>query len=178
MYNAFWPIPVCFPSPRPSPLGRGSDVDQFGQSRTARSHTEGERRFSLSPREKAGVRENTAPSRPHAADPGAVLSSPNKFLHAVIPGVSNVEISARIEGDAPRIAQLPGRCARSAQDFHRLIVRIKDLNAAVAKFTHILVSGSINPDVIGITHLSGIFTRLAVRSQPFSIRAENLDAVV
>jgi hypothetical protein len=52
------------PSPRPSPLGRGSSYDWLSKNRIVPDLPTNWRRFSLSLRERAGVRGNSAYSNP------------------------------------------------------------------------------------------------------------------
>jgi heme A synthase len=49
-----------FPSPRPSPLGRGRNIGRASISRSVRADRAADFRVSLSPRERAGVRGNRA----------------------------------------------------------------------------------------------------------------------
>src|ERR1044071_5587597 len=105
-------------------------------------------------------------------------SSAKKFLDAMITGISDVEVSVRIQCDAPGIAELAGRAAGPAQNFHRSILGVEDLNAAVAEFAHVLIPGSINAHVIRVTHFAAILTRLAITAQPFSVRPEDLHAMI
>src|SRR3954462_9973395 len=64
----------------------------------------------------------------------------HEFLHAMVLRIGDVKISFGIKGDAPWIGELAGFTSRLAHDFHRLIIRIEDLDAAVAELTNILAS--------------------------------------
>src|SRR5258705_8185177 len=96
----------------------------------------------------------------------------------MIAGIAHVEIAARIQGNAPGIVELPGRSSRSSQDLNRLIVCIENLHAAVAELAHELVSGGIDPHVVGGAHLASILTGTTVSAQPFSIRRKDLHTMV
>src|SRR6185369_4085489 len=74
---------------------------------------------------------------------------PYKFLHAMIAGVGHVKIAVRIERDAPGIAKLAGVAACAAENFHRLIVRIKNLDAAIAELANKLKSLRIDAHIVG-----------------------------
>ncbi len=53
--------------------------------------------------------------------------TPDEFLHPVIHGVGHVEIAGRIEGQSPRIAELPGCRSRAPEDFDDAVMLIKNL---------------------------------------------------
>src|SRR5437667_3762408 len=102
----------------------------------------------------------------------------NKFLHPMIHRVGHVEIPFRVERDAPRIAELPGCRAGPAQNLHRLPMRVKNLDAAVAKLAHELKALSIHFHVVRITHLASARSRLAVCRQKLSVRRKYLNAMM
>src|SRR5439155_19409718 len=86
--------------------------------------------------------------------------------------------SVRIQRDTPGIAELSRPRPWPAQHFQHLVVRIENLHPAVSKFADVLPPVCVDAHVIGVTHLAGILTRLAMASQPFSIRPKYLDAVI
>ena len=71
--------------------------------------------------------------------PAGVLAQ--ELLHAIVQRVGHVKIALGIQRDAPRIAELAGRAARAAQDFQRLVIGVKYLDAAVAEFADELQPG-------------------------------------
>src|SRR5436190_1846326 len=78
----------------------------------------------------------------------------NKLLHSMIHRVGHVKIPLRIDRDPPWIAELAGRRAGPAQYLHRLALRVKNLDAAVAKLAHKLETLSVHFHVVGITHFA------------------------
>ena len=96
----------------------------------------------------------------------------------MIAGVGDVKVAARIERDAPRIVEPARLAAHAAQNFHRLIVRVKNLNAAVAELADELIAAGIDAHVVGITQLALAAAGSPVRAQPFALGRKNLDAMV
>src|SRR5438105_3331845 len=96
----------------------------------------------------------------------------------MVAGVADVKIAARVERDAPWIIELAGSCASAAEQLDRLVVRIKDLDAAIAELTDELPPIPVNTDIIGITHLTRILTRPPVGAQPFSGWGKDLDTMI
>src|SRR6266702_4418262 len=92
--------------------------------------------------------------------------------------VGYVKISFRVEGDAPRIAELPGCRAGPAQNLHRLRLRVKNLDAAVAELAHKLKTLSIHFHVVGITHFASARSRPAECRQKLSVRRKYLNAMI
>src|SRR5256885_14236331 len=96
----------------------------------------------------------------------------------MISRVADVEILVRIQRDTPRIAELSRPSARQSQHLDQLVVRIKNPDAAVPEFAHVLPALGVDSHVIGVAHLARILTRLTVAPQPFSIRPKYLDSMV
>ena len=68
--------------------------------------------------------------------------------------VGHVKISSGIQRHSPRIIELPWFGAGTADDFDRLIVGIKYLDAAVAEFAHILPPGGTHTNVVRVAQLA------------------------
>ena len=83
--------------------------------------------------------------------------------------IGDVKIARGIESDTPRIAEPARLRARTADDFNRLIIRIKDLDAAVPKLADILPSGCIHTDVVRITHFAFSRAGFAVGTNELTI---------
>src|SRR2546422_435024 len=96
----------------------------------------------------------------------------------MIAGVSDVKVAVGIERDAPRIAELAGFAACAAQNFHRLIARVENLNAAVAKLADKLETLRIDTHVVRITQFAFAATRRAIRTEPFAIGRKDLNAMI
>ena len=62
---------------------------------------------------------------------GSYRLASNKLLHPVVHRIGDIKIAFRVQRHTPGVAELAGRRARPAEDFQRLIVSIKNLNAAV-----------------------------------------------
>src|SRR5271166_2062489 len=92
--------------------------------------------------------------------------------------IGYIEISCRIQGQAPRIAELAGLGPRTADDLQRHILGIEDLDAAVAEFAHILAAFAVHADIVGIAQLAHAIARLAVRPDESPVTREDLDAVI
>ena len=86
----------------------------------------------------------------------------------MVAGIRDVKITSGIERDGPWIAHLACFTAWPANNFHRPIIRIEHLNAAVAEFADIAVSGRIDPHIVRITQFAGPAARIAdvVRNFP------------
>ena len=96
----------------------------------------------------------------------------------MIARIGHVKIAVGIERDAPRIAELTGVATRAAQNFHRLIAGIENLDAAVAEFTNELQPAGINADIVGITHFTFDAAGLPVSAKPFAVGREDLNAMI
>src|SRR5829696_9032317 len=96
----------------------------------------------------------------------------------MIPCVRDVEISFRIEGQTPRVAETSrfGSCA--ADDLDRPILPIKDLNPAVAKFADKLMTLAVHAHIIGIAHLAQPGSGLAKAGGPRAVRCKDLNAMI
>src|SRR6266496_2518736 len=92
--------------------------------------------------------------------------------------VGHVKIPLRVERDAPWIAELPGCRSGPAQNLHRLSVRVKNLDAAVAELADKLKTLSIHLHVVGITHFAWSRSRFAIGREIFSVRGEYLNAMM
>src|ERR1035441_6516607 len=93
-------------------------------------------------------------------------------------GVGHVEVARRIQGHAPGIAELSRSCARAADDFKRLVIRIEYLDAAVAELTDILPPRRVHTDVVGVAQFALALARLAIGAEELAVAGEDLDAVV
>src|SRR3954462_11083223 len=96
----------------------------------------------------------------------------------MISGVAHIEIAARIESESPGVAELARLSAGSTDDLGPAIVGIEHLGPAVTKLADKLITGGVDPDIVGIAHLTGILTRSSIGPQPFSGGGKNLDAMV
>src|SRR5947207_2333871 len=102
----------------------------------------------------------------------------NELLDSMIHGVGDVQVPSRIEREAPRIAESSGRCAGFPEHFHRPMIAIEDLDAAVPELADKLVAFRVHFHVVGITQLALTGTRFAVSFDKFSVRRKNLDAMI
>src|ERR1035441_9035143 len=93
-------------------------------------------------------------------------------------GVGHVEVARRVKGYAPGIAELSRRCARAANDFKRLVIRIEHLDAAVTELTNVLPPYRIHADIIWVAQLAFALARFAISADELAVAGKDLDAVV
>ena len=59
-----------------------------------------------------------------------------------------------------------------------MILGVKDLDAAIAKFADVLPASSIHADVVGVAEFSPGFARFAIGANELAIAGKNLDAMI
>ena len=96
----------------------------------------------------------------------------------MILGIGDIEIALGIERYTPRIAKAARFDSRSADNFQRLIIGIKDLDAAVAEFAHILPSGTVDTNIVRITQLALARSSFAVGADELAVAGKDLDAMI
>src|SRR5438876_513802 len=96
----------------------------------------------------------------------------------MVQSISHIKIAARVEGHSPRIAELGWLGPCHANDFDRPVVRIEDLDAAIAEFANVLTSGTVHANVIRIAQLAFTSAGLSISSKKFAIAGKNLNAVI
>src|SRR3954470_6300548 len=96
----------------------------------------------------------------------------------MIPGVGDVEVAAGIEGDRPWVAHFARRGAGAAEHFDEAMLRVKDLDAAVAKFADVLKALRVDANVVGITELAGRGAGLAESGDECAVGRKDLDAMI
>src|SRR5262249_22046830 len=109
--------------------------------------------------------------------PGYALPS-DKLLNAVILRVSDVEVAGGVQRHAPWVAEPARSHARTANDLERLIIRIEDLDSAVAEFANILSTRLINTNIVGITQFAFARAGLAVRPDELTVAGKDLNAMI
>src|SRR5882672_9297352 len=92
--------------------------------------------------------------------------------------IRHIQISRRIERHAPRIAESSWLGSRAADDFERLIIGVKNLDAAVAEFADVLPPGGIHANVVRIAQLAFARAGFAVGAYEGSVARKDLDAVI
>src|SRR5206468_3361509 len=103
---------------------------------------------------------------------------PDKFLHAMVLGISHVKIPRGIECHAPRVAKVARGRARTSEHLEELVVCVENLDAAVAKFANVLPACTVDANIIWITEFALTLAALAVRPDEFAFAREDLDAMV
>src|SRR5437773_604554 len=96
----------------------------------------------------------------------------------MVQSVSHIKIARGIERHSPRIAELSWLGPCHANDFDRLVVRIEDLDAAIAEFANVLASGAVHANVIRIAQLAFAGAGLSISSKEFAVAGKNLNAVI
>src|SRR5258705_1174949 len=96
----------------------------------------------------------------------------------MIARVGDVEVAARIEGNRPWVAHFAGGGAGAAEHFDETMLRVKDLDAAVTEFAHVLETLGVDTDVVGITEIAGCAAGAAERREEFAVGRKNLDAMI
>src|SRR5215813_8169868 len=96
----------------------------------------------------------------------------------MIARVGHVEVAARIQRDRPRIIQLAGATAGSAEDLQRPLLGIEDLDPAVAELTDVLAAGLVDLHVVRVTEFAQAAPGPAAGLQPFTARRKDLDAMI
>src|SRR5204863_2890992 len=84
----------------------------------------------------------------HGLDLG--LWTSDQFLDPMILRIGDIKIARGIEGHTPGIAEAARFGARAANDFNGLAVRVEHLDTAVAELAHILPTGRIDANIVGI----------------------------
>src|SRR5437870_5788125 len=102
----------------------------------------------------------------------------NQFLHAVILRVRHVEVTGGVQRHTPRVAEPAWHHARTANDLQRLIVRIEDLDTAVAKFANVLPPCGIHTNIVRITQFAFARAGLAVGPDELAVSGKDLDAMI
>ena len=77
-----------------------------------------------------------------------------------------------------RIVELAGIGPGLADDFDGLIVGVKNLDPAVAKFANVLSASAIDADVVRITQFTGAIAGLAIHAQELTVAGKYLDAMI
>src|SRR6267143_947060 len=92
--------------------------------------------------------------------------------------IRHIKIPARVERHAPGVRKSPGLRARPSDDFNWPVVRVENLDAAVAELADKLVSICVDANVVGITQVAFARASPAIRTDELPVARKNLDAMI
>jgi len=96
----------------------------------------------------------------------------------MVAGIGDVKISMGVQRYAPRIVELARRTSRPANHFNRAPCRVEHMNAAVAELAYELLAISVHANIVRITEILPPRPGLARGAQKFSLRREDLNAMI
>jgi hypothetical protein len=96
----------------------------------------------------------------------------------MVQGIRHVKIAGGIERNAPWIAEAARFRAGTADNFDRLIMRIENLDPAIAEFTDVLIARCVHAHIVWITQLAFACAGLSVRANEFSITRKDLNTMI